>query len=77
MSKFSDPSDLSVFIVMYGRMVLWSKKIGVIGKAVIGWTVGEDALISKQYLCRRENCSTETEAAVLEIPYSIYQLMKA
>ena len=55
---------------MYGTLVLWSKKKGVLGRLMIGWTVGEEAVLDSKYICRFENCYSENDAAVLEISLS-------
>lgn len=52
---------------MYGSLILWSKKKGVIGKLHLGWTVGEEAILDPKYICRFENCYAENDSAILEI----------
>ena len=48
-------------------MTMWSKKKGTIGSIVVGWTVGEESLLDKNFICRIENCFAESECAVLSI----------
>jgi hypothetical protein len=58
---------LICFIPLYGQLGIWSKRKGALGRIITGWTVGEEALVDKNFICRIENCHAETETALLSI----------
>ena len=43
---------------------------------MLGWTVGEESILDKNFLCRIENCYCETDCALLEVSKSNYEYLK-
>jgi hypothetical protein len=44
-----------------------SKKKGQLGRVILGWTVGEEALCDKNFICRIDSCYAEKESSLLAI----------
>jgi hypothetical protein len=47
-----------------------------LGRVILGWTIGEEVLIDKNFLCRSENCFAETETALFVIERKDYLMIK-
>jgi CRP-like cAMP-binding protein len=56
-----------IFILVYGSLKIWSKKNGSLGKVISGFTAGEESLLDSNYVCRLDNCITESESCAFTI----------
>lgn len=43
---------------------------------LVGWTVGEEALVDKNFICRIENCCAENESGLLSIDKNQWNELK-
>jgi len=53
-----------------------SKKKGQLGKIMLGWTVGEEAICDKNFVCRIESCYAESESALLSVDKEYFKLIQ-
>lgn len=73
-----EDEEKTLFIILYGRVGLCSRRVGALGKAFLGWTVGEESYVDKTFLCRIENCYADAETAMIELEYEkIKELQEA
>ena len=50
-----EDEDPTIYIPFFGRIVLWNKKLGQLGSVGLGYTLGEECLIDKEFVCRLDN----------------------
>lgn len=62
--KEEDESNV-VYMPIYGTLNIWSKKQGQLGRVYPGFTVGEEVLVDKNYVCRIDNCFAEVETSLI------------
>ena len=62
-----EDEDQILYIPLFGSLNMWNRKRGIIGQIVVGWTIGEEALIEKNFVCRIENCVADKDCCLLSI----------
>lgn len=62
-----EDENLLTYIPLYGSLKLYSKKKGQLGRVFLGWTLGEETICDKNFVCRIESCFAETESALFAI----------
>ncbi len=62
-----EDEEKTLYVILYGRVGLCSRRGGALGKAILGWTVGEECYVDRNFLCRIENCYADAETALIEI----------
>ena len=57
----------TVYIPIYGTLMIWSNKSGYLGKAVHGYCLGEEGFFDRDYRTRYETAHAIEESAVLAL----------